>query len=304
MVTRGPDRFRPPTTRRERLVENAPPLNDGRHAFYGFLLAILVFLLITAISLRQLSDEGHARTVIEDGVATLTEIDLVIAEHAPSLRLAASATNEATFAIPGYPLDVRLGRDEVLGLSDAELRDVILSRSSALVYREGFDAFDREDSQTIGTFSQEGLLRSIAGGISGTTHARATMASLVLGALTAAAALAVLLGNRGFGRVKVLGLAIAAGALPGLAVFLIADRVAGQIWGGEAFGDDLGGVISSAFAVPIRNFLTVSALGAFLALVGIGFGIAGRRLADEVEEGTGYPEIGGPEPVQRGRGRP
>ncbi len=304
MVTRGPDRFTPQATRRDRLMENAPPIDDHRHTFYAFILAVLVFLLVIAISLRQISDEEHARTVIEDAIATLTEVDLVIAEHGPSLRLAARASSEASFAIPGYPLDVRLTRDEVLKLTDTELRDVILSRSSALVYRDGLAAFDREDGQSLGSLSKEGLLKTIAGGVSESNNVRATGASLVLGGLAAVAALAVLLGNRGFGRVKVLGLAIAGGALPGLAISLIADAVAGQVWGGEAFGDDLGAVIGSTFDVPIRNFMAVSALGAFLTVAGILLAAVAGRFDDDGPTDGRYPEIGAAERVSRRRERP
>jgi hypothetical protein len=107
--------------------------------------------------------------------------------------------------------------------------------------------------------------------------------------------MAVLLRNSGFGRVKVLGLALAAGALPGLALCLIADAVAGRVFGDSVFGEDLGSVVSSIFDVPVRNFLIVSALGILLAVLGIVFTAIARRFdSDEGEPGYEEAIIGAP----------
>lgn len=261
----GPDYRRhsaaPPRQRLSHYDQGAS--ESGAFAFIAF-LAIAVFLLVLSLSCAQATERSEATSLLEAGIATLTEVDLVVAEHRDELRQLVGATDDELVPIPGYPLEIRVTREEALDASDEQLRDIVLARSAALVYDEGVVAFDRTGSQSLGTFSSEGMLQTLVGQLSETTNGRAEIATLLFLALTVVAALAVVLRSEGFRRVRNLGVGVLCAAIAGLVVVGAGRFLIRQVGGDDPFVEELREIIDDLAAVPFRNFVVIAVLGAFI----------------------------------------
>lgn len=248
---------------RDRLYGRATGSHEGRRAFVGVLLSISVLVLVVSVSCRQVTAPGPARNIIESGIVSLTDIDQLIADDGPALRQLA-IDSQGPIVIPGYPLDVILTREEVIESSDAELRRIILERSSGLIYAEGLDAFDRTGDQSIRLVSLQGVLQFGVSQVSETTHQRANFFALisllgvaVFGAIVAAT-------GEGFGRMRTLGIATIMGSAPAFLFFLITRFSLGGIGGDDPFVDGLRNTTRAAVDVPLRNSLIVLIAGLLL----------------------------------------
>ncbi|MBI2766914.1 MAG: hypothetical protein HYX53_13515 [Chloroflexi bacterium] len=265
-------------------IRRQDPAYDGRSGFYSVVLGLLIFFLLLAVSLSQATAPGTARTVLEDGISSLTEADLLVAQYGDALRDQARASNDASFAVPGYPIEIFLTKQELLTLSNGQLRDLLLERSSAVVYTSGLGAFDRTGNQSLSTFSSEGVLEQLVGLLSDDTHAKARVATIVLALLAAGAAVLVVLRNDGFGRMRSLGVAAFAGALPGWALFYLIGRLAGRAGGGDRFSRDIRTIVQSVIDIPTRNYLIVAITGAAIAAIAVVLSLATRQSAGETQD--------------------
>lgn len=275
------------TTRaaRDRIYHDATSGRDGRRGLAVITLLVSVFLLVGAVSARQVTAPGPARDILESGIAVTTEIDRVIAEDHEALKELVRASSANTFAIPDYPLDVVLTRDEILNSSDAELERLVLERSSGLVYGSGLEAFDRTGDQSFGRFSSQGLLELAVGQISESNHDRANLLSLAFMLAVAATGCFVLLTGHGWGRLKGLGLGVLGGALPGLLLFGFAWFMVGAIGGSDPFVEELRDITRTTLSAPLRNYIVTLILGVALLALGIVFGMLDSRVASH-----GYAE--------------
>lgn len=268
-----------------RALGRSPMGYDGQAAFYAFAFGICVFFLVAAVSLKQATAPGNAIRVLESGIGTLSEIDILLAQHGDELRTLARNSKESSFEIPGYPLHVTVTRDELLNKSNAELRDILLERSAALVYVEGIGAFDQTGNQSLGFLSTEGLVNQLAGQLSKTTYDRAKLASSVLVILGGLAGVAVVLRNRGFKRMRMLGVATAAGAIPGYLGSLGAGWLLGKVGGGDdPFRADLEAIVKAVASIPERNYLIASAAGLMVTALAIVFGIVDGQFGRDRDE--------------------
>lgn len=255
-----------------------PNPDDGTVLPYAFLLGVLLFLLVGALALWQVTAARPARNVLEAGIVALTGIDTVLAENERELREFARASDQRTFVIPGYPLPVQLTRDEVLELERPELREVVLERSSAIIYRDGLDAFDRTGSQSLNTLSSEGLLEVAVGQLTEDAHGRATLVVSVLAVLAALAALAVAFKANGYRKVTTLGAAALPAGIAGAAFTFAAGWLAGQVAGDDDFARDLREVVDAVVDVPLRDFAVLAGLGLALIVTGVLFSVAARMV--------------------------
>jgi hypothetical protein len=268
----------------DRIPERPHHAYDGSKSLYSFALALLLLLFMAALSATQVTAEPEAQRLLQAGIATLTDVDVLVAENREPLRQLAENTQGATVPFPGYPLAVSLTRQEALTGSNAEIRAALLERSAALVYADGLGAFDRTGEQSLGTFSTQGVMRLVVGQLSETTHRRATIASIVLGTLAGLAALGVIARNGGYARLRVIGFASLGAAIPGAAVVFAVRLLAARYWSGDPFNEDLGDIMRAVANVPLRNYLVLGGLGVALAAGGIVFqAVAGRREAEEDE---------------------
>lgn len=268
---------------RDRIYGDATSGRDGRRGLATMVLAVAVFLLVGAVSARQVTAPGPARDILESGIAVTTEIEQVIAEDHEAMRQLAESGSAATFTIPDYPLDVVLTRDEIVNSSDAELRKLVLERSSGLVYANGLHAFDRTGNQSFGRLSSKRLLEFGVSQVSQGTHDRANRLSVLFLLVVAGAGCFVVLSGEGWGRLRGLGFATLGGAIPGILVFGLAWFVAGRLGGSDPFETDLREIIQTTLQAPLRNYLVALTLGAVLAAMGVAFGLIESRVVPAVE---------------------
>ncbi len=264
-----PDEIDPDISVRERVYVGATSSYEGRRSIAVALLTICVFVFIISLSCRQSTAPGPARNVLESGLVTLTDIDQMLADEGDSFREFASNADSDNLTIPGYPLDVVLTRSELTTSTDAELRTLILERSSALIYAKGIGAFDRTGEQSLRRLSIQGLLELSLSQVSQTTHDRATMFVLVsligiaiFGAIVAA-------NGTGWGRMRSLGMAAAAGAIPVVLMFWVLRLIVGQIGGDDPFIAGYRDVTQAAIGVPVRNGLVILVAGVVVVAVSL-----------------------------------
>jgi hypothetical protein len=253
------------------------------------LLGLSAFLLVGALSFQQLSSPAVAQQLIAEGVAALTEVDLVLTEFKDDIdEEAAGVADGELLTLPGYPLEVRFTRDEVLRLSEEEFRDLLLARSADIVYDEGLGAFG-QDGGSISLFSSEGVLDMLVGMLSETNHTRSGWAAAFLGLLSVIAGVMVVVRSTGFTRIRALGVPLAMGGLAGLITFGgIVALILGRWWGGDPFSDQVDVIIGDAIGIARRNYIILTLLGLSLVLVGILFELIARfglRRTDEIAIG-------------------
>lgn len=262
---------------------------DGREGALLFGVALAMFVLIAAVSVRQATSPGNVIGVIEDGVATTTEIDLVLGEHLPALQKQAREGDQETYALPGYPIDVYLSRDELLKLDQSGVRDLVLRRSAHVVYDEGLKAFDRTGNQEVSFLSLQGQMDFVLGNLTGKRHSQAGTVAIVAGLALAAMAIGVLLTAEGFGGFRKLGLAAAGGAGFGLLLSGLVWLGAGVTASGDSFTTDLRDILKTLLAMPLRDYVVALAAGLLCALLSPLAGLV-ARLAGRAGERPGPAE--------------
>jgi hypothetical protein len=269
---------------RDRVYGRATSSSEGRRSIGVVLLAVSTFLLVISLSCRQATAPGPARNVLEAGIVPLTDIDQFLADNGPSLRQAALESERQELEVPGYPLDIVLTRDEIVSSSDAQLRAIILERSSALLYAEGIQAFDRTGEQSIRRVSVQGVLELGISQVSESTHSRATLLALValLGCALSGAVVAAT--GSGWARMRSLGFAAAAGSLPIVITFVLLRLFVGQIGDDDPFVAGYRDITNAALGVPLRNASIVLIAGVAL--------VAGSVILSRVERVLSPPSAG------------
>lgn len=243
----------------------------------GLGLAIALLALLFALTLLQLTAPGPAHRVLGRAVASLTEIDSLLAVHGPALRQQAEASPDEPLSLPDYPLDVPLSPGEA-GRPSADVRDLLLERSAERLYEEGPAAFrDEGQSSAAPLLSLRRAVRSGLGFLTAERHDALRAATVVLTIICGALAGILLLANRGYGRLTALGATIAAASL----VFLLLVGTARVGLGIASLASDdyiTGRLIDLAKEtawLPFRNGIALAGLG--LALLALG--LLGDRLS-------------------------
>jgi len=240
-------------------------------------LAAALLALLAALSLLQLTAAGPAHRALRRSVASLTEIDSLLATHGPALREQAEASPDEPLSLPDYPLEVSLSPEEVRQ-PPAEVRDLLLDRSAELVYEEGAGAF-REEGQSGGTsrLSAEGAVRTGLGFLTASSHDALRVTTLALAVLCGALSGALVLLVRGYRGLTALGATVAAASL--LFLLLVAVVRLGLGLAGVAADDyittQLLHLTKDAAWLPLRDGIALSGLGLTL----LGLGLAGSRLS-------------------------
>lgn len=282
------------STVRERIFREATGGADGRRSLAAVLLALATFGLVAAVSAWQVTAETTAVPMLRSGIAVLVDIDAFLAEEGDAIRQAA-AEEDGVLSLEQYPLPIALDAGEVRDASDAELRDMLLDRSAALVYAEGLGAFDRTGSQAISRVSLEGMLELAVGQLSQETHERAGLAAMVLATAVAVLGAATAAMISGWGRLRVPAGAVALGAVPAAAIAFVL-RLGTEVVGGEdQFLNDTRAIIGAALGAGVRNGAIVAGAGLALVLASVALETAERRLrpAGETDEdgNTGSAEF-------------
>ena len=240
-------------------------------------LTAALLALLAALSLLQLTAAGPAHRALRRSVASLTEIDSLLATHGPALRERADASPDEPLSLPDYLLEVSLSPEEVQR-PPAEVRDLLLDRSAELAYEEGASAF-REEGQSggISRLSVEGAVRTGLGLLTASSHDTLRLTTLALAVLCGALSGALVLLVRGYRGLTALGTTVAAASL----FFLLLAAVARLALGlaGVAADDyittQLLDLTEDAAWLPLRDGLALTGLG--LALLCLG--TVGSRLS-------------------------
>ena len=290
-----------PGTRERLLSELHEASAGGSRTMFGVGFSLLLLLFLFALSASQATERTPATNVLKSGIASVTEIDTLLAEHLPELRQSVATGSSETVGVPGYPLSVSLSRDEAATASPAEIRELLLSRSADLVYAKGLSAFDSTGGQSLGFLSSQGALKLGVGQLSADSHDRAHLLMLIFGGIAALLGLGVLIANDGLGRMRAFALALLGGGVPAVILSILVKLATDGLTGRDAYTAELGRIADAVVAVPLRNGLIVTLLGAFLLVAAIILQVLSARFGasrDGGEPQWGYDpnyEIGGPE---------
>ncbi len=274
-----------PGTRERLLSELQEASAGGSRTMFGVGFSLLLLLSIFALSASQATERGPATNVLKSGIASVTEIDTLLAEHLPELRQSVATGNSETVGVPGYPLSVSLTRQEAANASQAEIRELLLSRSADLVYAKGLTAFDSNGTQSLGFLSSQGALKLGVGQLSEDSHDRAHLLTLIFGGIAALLAIGVLLANNGLGRMRAFALALLGGGVPAVILSILVKLVTDGLSGRDAYSAELGRIADAMVAVPLRNGLIVTLLGAFLLVAAIVLQLLASRLGFDRHDG-------------------
>jgi len=246
---------------RERVYGQATRSSEGRRSMAVVLFAVCMFTLIISLSCRQATEPSAAKNVLQAGLVDLTDIDQLIADEGAALRQFAEDSQEEIITLPDYPLEVQVTRDEVLDSSDEQLRAIVLRRSADLVYDEGIGAFDRTGEQSVRKLSVQGLLETGVNQLNAKNHSRATW--FVLFSLAGCAVFGVLLSatGQGWGRMRALGMASAAAAIPCVISFFLLRMLVDAVGGDDPFIAAYGDIAHAVVGVPVRNAFVVLGVG-------------------------------------------
>jgi len=232
--------------------------------------------LLVALNLLQLTAPGPAHRALRRAVASLTEIDSLLAVHGAALRQQADVSPDEPLALADYPLDVPLSPEEAQRPA-AEVRDLLLDRSAERVYQEGSAAF-REEGQS-GDASRLSVQRAVRTGLGFLTagnHDALRWATLALALVCGVLSGVLVLVTRGYGGLGALGGAVAVASLLFL-LLAVAVRLVLSLagWGTDDYITvQLLDLAKEAAWLPIRNGIAFSGLG--LALLALG--VVGSRL--------------------------
>jgi len=239
-------------------------------------LAMALLALLVALNLLQLTAPGPAHRALRRAVASLTEIDSLLAVHGAALRQQADVSPDEPVALADYPLDVPLSPGEAQRPA-VEVRNLLLDRSAEQVYQEGSAAF-REEGQSgdAPRLSVQRAVRTGLGFLTAGNHDALRWTTLALALVCGVLSGALLLVTRGYGRLGALGGAVAAASLFFL-LLAVAVRLVLSLagWGTDDYITvQLLDLAKEAAWLPIRNGIAFSGLG--LALLALG--VVGPRL--------------------------
>ncbi len=252
----------------------------------GIALVFTLGFLLLFLNAAQLTGREVAHKQLTRALASLTEVDALLADGQADLKAKAEATPAGELRLADYPIDVPLTSQQAQEMSTGELRELLLSRSADRVYAQGVDAFREEgrgpSAHEIAVLSAPGAVRYTVGLLTEDTHDAMWMTAAALTGIAAFLALLLALLSRGFGRLTSVGVAVAAATLPFLLFFLTvrfvlrlaaeseSDYMTAQLY---ALGKDVAWL-------PIRTGIAFAVLGVVFLAMGVGFSLLeGRRMS-------------------------
>jgi hypothetical protein len=235
-------------------------------------LTALAVAFFAALAVTQLTAEDTGQRVLRRSVAVTAGIDGSIPKIEADLQAAAEQSDAETVRVPGFPVAVDLPREEALTLKGEKLRERLLDESAAALYEHGTSAWagnDPDAAQGIERLSAAGLIDRGLGLVTNDVHTGLTIITVLLGVmtLTMTAILIVVLPRDA--RLVVLGVVTLAAALPSLAAAVglrFALRTADA--NADEFVNGMLDIGADSMWVPIRNYLTLTALGVGLLCLG------------------------------------
>jgi hypothetical protein len=182
----------------------------------GFALFVALLALFTSLQLFQLTAEGSAKRTLRRSLATLTEIDPLLARNFDDLqRSAENADAGETVQLDDFPIDVPLTPVEVTGASQTQLRGILLNRAADVMYSRGTDALRAEsENQNVGRFSTAGITQHGLGFLRSRNHDILAVTTFILAALSIALTITLASTCRVFGRLTSIGVVVVLASVP------------------------------------------------------------------------------------------
>jgi hypothetical protein len=248
----------------------------------GLVFVATLGVLLLAVDATQLSAAGASHEILRRTVASLTEIDALMANPDQMVTSAGGSADASASRLQGFPIAIDLSAGESQNLSSNELRNVVLDRSADRLYAHGFSAFQAKDSggaSDISVLSPPGAVRYSAGLLTKGNHDIMRIVLIAVAALAAVLAVALMALGRGYGRLTSLGVAVLAASLPLLLVSTVvrlvlrlaaareSDYLTAQLY---ALGRDVAWL-------PIRNAVAFACLGAIFAMMGVVFSLLSKN---------------------------
>ena len=249
----------------------------------GVALVFTLGFLLLFLNAAQLTGRDVAHKGLTRALASITEIDAVLAEGQGNLKAKAEESPDEELRLADYPIDVPLTSQQAQELSTAELRDLLLSRSADKVYAEGVSAFREEgrgpSTHDIAILSPPGAVRYTVGLLTEDTHDAMWMTTVVLTGIAAFLALLLALLSRGYGRLTSVGLATLIASLPFL-LFFVTVRFILRL-ASESEGDYLTAQLyalgKDVAWLPIRTGIAFAGLGVVFVVLGVTFSLLNSR---------------------------
>jgi hypothetical protein len=199
---------------------------------------------------------------------------VLVARNYDALQAEAEAAPPGSrVTLPDYPIDVALTREDVLGRSPDEVRDLVLDRSAARLYEDGTAALrERAEAQgDVATFSVGGLTDRWLGFHRERNYDVMLIVVVAMSAACAALAAVLAISSRGFGRLASVGAVVLAASLPwllfGVAVRLFTAAAGGD--GAEYIDRELLAIGEELALIPIRIGAAFAVLGLVLLVAGL-----------------------------------
>ncbi len=238
----------------------------------ALLLLLSLGATLTALVLFQATSEGTSKRSLRRAVAALSEVDVLVDRHYDSLQ--AEASNAAPgdqFQLADFPVDVKLTRNEVLGSSKAQLRDLLLDRSANVMYNDGTAPLRSTPGASIGVgpFTAGGVTDRGLGFLTRGHHDMLRVLTLVLAGVSGLLCVALAALSRGFARLTSVGAVVLAASLPLLAVGAGARLYIRFASGSqtEYLQREFLAIGRGLAWIPIRDGLALAALGAIVLAV-------------------------------------
>ena len=252
----------------------------------GVALVFTLGFLLLFLNAAQLTGRDVAHKGLTRALASITEIDALLADGQGDLKAKAAESPDEELRLADYPIDVPLTSQQAQELSTPELRELLLSRSADKVYAEGVSAFREEgrgpSTHDIAILSPPGAVRYTVGLLTEDTHDAMRMTTVVLTGIAAFLALLLALLSRGYGRLTSVGIATLIASLPFLLVFVTVRfilRLASESEG-DYLTAQLYALGKDVAWLPIRTGIAFAGLGVVFVVLGVTFSLLeGRRLS-------------------------
>lgn len=229
----------------------------------GTVLALLAVATVATASLAEVASPPVAVPALEQLFASLTEVDGLVALQATDLRTQIDA-GAPTLQLRGFLIDVPVAVEDARApdgsLDPARFRTALLATVAISAYEGGLG----------GTVTpRDPVLAGAAWALTASRYQQAFALAMAL-AVASAALAALLLWWRDSGAWMVVGLALAVGGGATLAaVALSSTLLDGSLASGSVLRREQVEVIGALLAVPARNAVITTCLGAVLATLGL-----------------------------------
>lgn len=246
----------------------------------GVLATLVTAVFLAVLSGAQLTAEGVGKRLLSRAIVVLTDLDAALPDIERSLR-ASQTDGSGPVLVPDFPISVEVTPEQARTLQGEALRILLVEEGSKRAYEDGLDvlASDPEARRELGQISAARAIDRGLGIITAETHRWLVVLAVVSGLVALALCLLLLTSLASWaGRLAALG-----GVLLGSSLPLLAATVAIRFGLSSAQDTDdpfVQGMLQigvDAMAIPLRNYLALSALGAILLLLAMAMVWAGAR---------------------------